>query len=111
MGNGNPRFNSVDNLAFQPKRGNMFVVEDHPVGEVISCLQDGDDRDIKVDGCVSTLSVRDASAEPTGFIFDGSGRTAFINIQHGEQPPELLDFFSNPVNGQTDDLIMIRGWK
>ena len=108
---GNPRFNSVDNLAFQPKRGNMFVVEDHPVGEVISCLQDGDDRDIKVDGCVSTLSVRDASAEPTGFIFDGSGRTAFINIQHGEQPPELLDFFSNPVNGQTDDLIMIRGWK
>jgi hypothetical protein len=26
--------------------------------------------------------VRDTSAEPTGFIFLGSGESAFVNIQH-----------------------------
>jgi hypothetical protein len=57
------------------------------------------------------LSVNDASAEPTGFIFDGAGSAAFYVMQHGEQPVSLKDFVSNPVDGRTDDLIKIIGFK
>jgi hypothetical protein len=56
------------------------------------------------------LSVTDPEAEPTGFIFDGSGKKAFYILQHGQQPGTLLDFTSNPVDGQTDDLIQITGF-
>ena len=56
------------------------------------------------------LTVNDLLAEPTGFIFDGTGETAFYIVEHGEQPPSLLDFPSNPVNGRTDDLIKITGF-
>ena len=108
---GDPRFNSVDNLAFQPHTGNLYIIEDHKYGEVFACLPDGADRDIKTDGCIGVLSVVDPSAEPTGFMFDGSGKRAFLIIQHGEQDDSLLDFDSNPVDGRTDDLIMITGFK
>ena len=57
------------------------------------------------------LSVNDAKAEPTGFIFDGTGSAAFYMVQHGEQPESLQDMTSNPVNGETDDLIRITGFK
>jgi hypothetical protein len=57
------------------------------------------------------LTVNDVLSEPTGFIVDGTGETAFYIVQHGEQPPSLLDFASNPVNGRTDDLIKITGFK
>jgi len=108
---GDTRFNSVDNLAFQPRTGHLYVIEDHQYGEVFACLPDGNDRDIKTDGCIGVLSVIDPVAEPTGFMFDGSGKVAFVIVQHGEQPDSLLDFDSNPVNGRTDDLIMITGFK
>lgn len=108
---GDERFNSYDNMAFQPKSGNLYVVEDHPFGEIYACLPDGADRDIKSDGCVAILSVADPNAEPTGFIFDGTGKVAFYNIQHGEQHPDLLDFASNPIDGRTDDLIKISGFE
>jgi len=32
---GDPRFNSVDNLAFQPATGNLYVIEDHHFGEIV----------------------------------------------------------------------------
>jgi secreted PhoX family phosphatase len=99
---GDQRFNSFDNLDFQPHTGNVYVIEDHTFGEVFACLPDGDDRDIKSDGCVSILSVVDPLAEPTGFIFDASGETAYVVIQHGETPAAL---------GQTDDLLKITGFK
>lgn len=108
---GDTRFNSADNLEIQPKTGNVYVVEDHQYGEIWACLPDGDDSDIKTDGCLSMISVIDPQAEPTGFIFDASGETAYVNIQHGECPVELQDFDSNPVNGCTDDLIKITGFK
>ena len=57
------------------------------------------------------LSIRDPEAEPTGFIFDGSGRTAYYHVQHGQQFDELRDFDSNPIDGRTDDLIKISGFK
>ncbi|MFQ5510104.1 MAG: alkaline phosphatase PhoX [Leptospirillia bacterium] len=108
---GDARLNSVDNLGVDAVRNNLAIIEDHKYGEVFSCLSDGADRDIKSDGCIALLSVVDPAAEPTGFMFDASGQVAFINLQHGEQPASLLDFNSNPVNGQTDDLLMITGFE
>ena len=86
-----------DNVAFQPHTGNLVVLEDNSVTSVKSlnppvtelrgndlwiCLPDGDDDDVLTDGCVRFGSIRDTSAEPSGFIFLGSGESAFVNIQH-----------------------------
>ena len=46
------------------------------------CLPDGADDDVLSDGCVRFGSIRDTSAEPTGFIFLGSGEEAFVSVQH-----------------------------
>jgi secreted PhoX family phosphatase len=103
---GDTDFNSVDNLAFQPVSGNMYVIEDHNNGDIFACLPDGADRDIKTDGCIKVLSVKDSGAEPTGFTFSADGRTAYVVIQHssdGLMP--LVDDFA------TDDIIKITGFK
>ena len=86
-----------DNVAFQPHTGNLVVLEDNSVTSVKSlnplvtelrgndlwiCLPDGDDDDVLSDGCVRFASIRDTTAEPTGFIFLGSGEEAFVHIQH-----------------------------
>jgi len=103
---GDADFNSFDNLAFQPKTGNLYVIEDHINGDVFACLPDGQDRDIKSDGCVKILSVKDSSAEPTGFIFSPDGRTAYVSIQHSNDTNmPLVDDYP------TDDLIKITGFK
>ena len=80
-----------DNVAFQPHTGNLVVLEDNSVTSVKSlnpavtelrgndlwiCLPDGDDDDVLTDGCVRFASIRDTSAEPTGFKFLGSGEAA-----------------------------------
>ena len=103
---GDSDFNQPDNLAFQPVTGNTYVIEDHPNGDIWACLPDGADRDIKTDGCVKILSVKDSSAEPTGFFFAPDGKTAYINIQHSndDNMPMLDDY-------GTDDLIKITGFK
>jgi hypothetical protein len=100
-----------DNLDIQPSTHNLYIIEDADFGEIWGCLPDGGDRDLATDGCVSMLTINDPAAEPTGFIFDGTGRVAFYIVQHGEQFPELLDMASNPVNGQTDDLIKLTGFQ
>jgi secreted PhoX family phosphatase len=86
-----------DNVAFQPHTGNLVILEDNSVTSVKSlnptvtelrgndlwiCLPDGADDDVLTDGCVRFGSIRDTSAEPTGFIFMGSGEEAFMSIQH-----------------------------
>jgi hypothetical protein len=83
-----------DNVAFQPLTGNLVVLEDGPTSiltptgaqprgnDLWICLPDGADDDTLTDGCVRFASVKDTSAEPTGFIFLGSGEAAFVNIQH-----------------------------
>jgi hypothetical protein len=99
-------FNSVDNLAFQPVTGNMYVIEDHNNGDIFACLPDGADRDIKTDGCVKMLSVRDSSAEPTGFFFNADGTKAYVSIQHSNDANmPLVDDYA------TDDLIEISGFR
>ncbi len=99
-------FNAFDNLAFQPTTGNLYVIEDHNNGDVFACLRDGADRDIKTDGCVKMLSVKDTSAEPTGFIFSPDGRAAFVSIQHSNDANmPLVDGYA------TDDLLIITGFK
>ncbi len=103
---GDSDFNSFDNLDFQPGSGNLYVVEDHPNGDIFACLPDGADRDIKTDGCVRMLSVKDSSAEPTGFIFSSDGTTAYVSIQHSDDTtmPTVDDY-------GTDDIIKITGFK
>lgn len=103
---GDTDFNSFDNLDFQPGTGILYVIEDHPNGDVFACLRDGADRDIKTDGCIKMLSVKDTSAEPTGFIFSGDGRTAYVSIQHSN------DGLMSPVDDYgTDDVLKITGFK
>lgn len=108
---GDEELNSHDNLDIQPHTSNVYVIEDTSFGDVWACLPDGNDRNLQTDGCVRMLSIRDPNAEPTGFIFDGTGETAFYNVQHGQQPASLLDFGSNPVDGRTDDMIKITGFR
>ncbi|MBK7592159.1 MAG: DUF839 domain-containing protein [Betaproteobacteria bacterium] len=103
---GDADFNSVDNLAFQPGSGIMYVIEDHENGDIFACLPDGEDRDVKTDGCLKILSVKDSSAEPTGFIFSADGTTAYLSIQHSNDAnmPQVDDY-------ATDDILKITGFK
>ena len=103
---GDREFNSVDNLAFQPLTGNLYVLEDATHGEIYACLPDGGDRDLKSDGCIRILAVKDASAEPTGFAFSADGKTAYLSIQHSDDAlmPGLDDY-------PTDDIIRISGFR
>ncbi len=103
---GDSDFNSFDNLAFQANTGNLYVVEDHPNGDIFACLPDGADRDIKTDGCVKMFSVVDSSAEPSGFIFSADGKTAYLSIQHSDD--SLMKKFDDYA---TDDIIKITGFK
>lgn len=102
---GDTDFNSFDNLDFQPGTGNLYVIEDHPNGDVWACLKDGADRDLKSDGCIRVLSVKDSSAEPTGFIFAPDGRSAYVSIQHSDDTNMAkVDDYG------TDDLLLISGF-
>ena len=103
---GDPDMNQPDNFAFQPKTGNHYVIEDNPNGDIFACLPDGADRDIKTDGCVKILSVKDTSAEPTGFKFTADGRTAYLSIQHSNDGK-----MSKFDDYATDDIIKITGFK
>lgn len=92
---GGPDANYFDNLDFQPKTGNMVVLEDGEVEVVLPdgstelrgndlwmLLPDGADRDVQSDGAIKIMSLKDTSSEPTGFIFDATGETAYVNLQH-----------------------------
>jgi hypothetical protein len=102
---GDADFNSFDNLDFQPGTGILYVIEDHDNGDVFACLRDGRDRDIKTDGCIKVISVKDTSAEPSGFIFSPDGRIGYLSIQHSDDTNmPLVDDYA------TDDLLIISGF-
>jgi hypothetical protein len=103
---GDMDMNQHDNIEFQPLTGNVYVIEDHANGDIFACLPDGTDRDIKSDGCIKILSVKDSSAEPTGFKFTADGKTAYMVVQHtNDANMPLVDDYP------TDDLIKITGFK
>ena len=91
---GNQQAGMFDNVAFQPHTGNVVVLEDGPTSIITPtgeqprgndlwiCLPDGGDDDSLSDGCVRFASIRDTTAEPSGFVFLGSGEAALVNIQH-----------------------------
>jgi secreted PhoX family phosphatase len=52
------------------------------------------------------LSVKDTSAEPTGFMFSADGKTAYVSIQHSsDDGMPLVDDY------RTDDILVITGFK
>lgn len=109
---GDEEFNSFDNLAFQPGTGNLYVVEDHDNGDVFACLPDGKDRDLKSDGCVRVLSVKDSTAEPTGFTFTADGKAAILSIQHTDDSLCVSGTDCAAVDGYpTDDIVIVTGFK
>lgn len=102
---GDKDMNSADNLDFQPGTGNLYVIEDHPNGDIWACLPDGADRNLTSDGCAKMLSVKDSSAEPTGFVFAADGLTAYVSIQHSDDKGmEAVDGYG------TDDVLVIKGF-
>lgn len=56
-------------------------------GDIWACLRDRADVDLQSDGCVRVVTDKAAGSEPTGFIFDGSGARAYVNIQHSPDNP------------------------
>jgi secreted PhoX family phosphatase len=102
---GNPEFTSVDSVEINPVTGDVYAIEDHKNGDIWACLKDGADKDIKTDGCVRLLSVKDQSAEPTGFIFSADGSKAYLSIQHSDDTDmPLVDDY------RTDDILVIEGF-
>ncbi len=85
---GTPDFAMMDNIAYQPGRGNWIVHEDGDGPEVgrnndlWSCLEDGADADSLSDGCVRIGTLNDLNAEWTGGIFDAAGTHFYVSVQH-----------------------------
>jgi secreted PhoX family phosphatase len=85
---GNPDFAMMDNLAYQPGRGNWIIHEDGDgpsVGrnnDLWSCMDDGDDADQLSDGCVRIATLNDLTAEWTGGVFDHWGTHLYVSVQH-----------------------------
>jgi hypothetical protein len=81
-------FAMMDNLAYQPGRGNWIIHEDGDGPEfgrnndLWSCLDDGDDADTLSDGCARIASLNDLTAEWTGGTFDHSGNHFYVSVQH-----------------------------
>jgi secreted PhoX family phosphatase len=87
---GNLDFAMMDNLAYQPGRGNFLINEDGegPTyttprnNDIWSCLDDGQDTDKLSDACVKVMTLNDLTAESTGGVFDATGKRYFVSIQH-----------------------------
>jgi len=118
---GDHTLNQPDNIAFQTTTGNVYVIEDNPNGDIFACQPDGDDRDTLTDGCVRLLTLKDQTAEPTGFAFTADGDSAFFFIQHSADdndpvardndcpiPGSLAEFVRDDFC--TDDMIKISGF-
>ena len=83
---GNPEFAMMDNIAYQPGRGNWIIHEDGDQllgnNDLWDCLPDGADDNLLSDGCVRIGTLNDLEAEWTGGIFDASGKRFFVSVQH-----------------------------
>jgi secreted PhoX family phosphatase len=91
---GNPQFAMMDNIAYQPGRGNWLIHEDGdgPLltparnNDLWDCLPDGADDDQQTDGCIRVGTLNDLhageGAEWTGGVFDASGTHFYVSVQH-----------------------------
>jgi len=85
---GSHDFAMMDNIAYQPGRGNWIIHEDGDGPEVgrnndlWSCLEDGDDPDSLSDGCLRIGTLNDLTAEWTGGVFDAFGNHFYVSVQH-----------------------------
>jgi hypothetical protein len=83
---GYPEFAMMDNMAYQPGRGNWVIHEDGDQlqgnNDLWDCLPDGADDNLLSDGCVRIGTLNDLEAEWTGGIFDASGGRFFVSVQH-----------------------------
>src|SRR4029453_8300548 len=78
-------FAMMDNLSYQPGRGNWIIHEDGDGPEVgrnndlWSCVDDGGDADSLSDGCARVGTLNDLTAEWTGGLFDGWGTHFYVS--------------------------------
>ncbi len=85
---GTPELAMMDNLAWQPGRGNWILHEDGDGpdagrnNDLWACLEDGSDADALSDGCVRVATLNDLNAEWTGGFFDQAGSTFYVSLQH-----------------------------
>src|SRR5262249_17756516 len=85
---GTPDFAMMDNIAYQPGRGNWIIHEDGDGPEVgrnndpWSCLEDGADADSLSDGCVRIGTLNDLTAACTGGIFSAWGTPCYVRVRH-----------------------------
>ncbi len=87
---GTPDFAMMDNVAYQPGRGNWIILEDGDGAELtppknndmFACLPDGADADQQSDGCIKFATENDLNAEWTGGVFDATGQRFFVSAQH-----------------------------
>ena len=91
--NGSRTIAMMDNIAYQPGRGNWVIHEDrdavgmeddgYPFNNSIHlCLEDGADANNQSDGCVRIVALNDLTAESTGGLFDASGKNYYFSVQH-----------------------------
>jgi len=81
--------NMPDNVAFQPRTGNLVLHEDAETtfetphnNDLWDCLPDGPDQDLLSDGCARVATLNDLTAEWTGGTFDATGKHFYVSIQH-----------------------------
>jgi len=87
---GNVEFAMMDNIAYQPGRGNWLIHEDGEGAtytparnnDIWDCLDDGADQDNLADACVRVMTLNDLTAESTGGLFDAAGKTYYFSVQH-----------------------------
>jgi Alkaline phosphatase PhoX len=87
---GNVQLAMMDNIAYQPRRGNWLVHEDGEGStytparnnDIWDCLDDGKDEDNLADACVRVMTLNDLTAESTGGIFDADGDAYYFSVQH-----------------------------
>lgn len=81
----------MDNIAYQPGRGNWILHEDGDApgfavdphnNDLWACLEDGEDTDTLSDGCIRIATLNDLNAEWTGGFFDSTGKHFYVSVQH-----------------------------
>lgn len=88
---GTSEFAMMDNIAWQPGRGNWILHEDGDApgfaenphnNDIWACLEDGADDDTLSDGCIRIATLNDLNAESTGGFFDATGTHFYFSVQH-----------------------------